>query len=125
MCLVLSPLLPTVHCKLAVVFRKKEVAAFPMGLKGFLFSQDNFHFHCKTFYCETRPGLLIHEADPQSRSGVITIFARVVCPSVRPKFSNLAKQNNFQERIVIATGRTASLAEWIIEGTHVFYFAHC
>ena len=34
---------------------------------------------------------LIHEADP----GVITIFARVVCPSV-PTFQNLAKQTSFK-----------------------------
>ena len=38
---------------------------------------------------------LIHEADPQSWPVVITIFARVVCPSVRPSvptFQNFAKQ---------------------------------
>ena len=62
--------------------------------------------------------LLIHEADPQSRPIVITIFERVVRPSVLT-FQNLAKQNNFQARIVMATDRTVGLAEWIIDGTHV------
>ena len=53
----------------------------------------------------------------QSRPVVIIIFARVV----RPYFHNLTKQNNFQARIVIATGGTVSLAEWIIDGTHVLF----
>ena len=53
--------------------------------------------------------LLIHQADPQSRPVVITIFARVVCPSI-PTFQNLAKQNNSQVRIVIDTGGTVGLA---------------
>ena len=44
---------------------------------------------------------LIHETDPQSWPVVITTFARVL--SV-PTFRNIAKQNNFQVRIVIATG---------------------
>ena len=44
------------------------------------------------------------------------IFARSVCTSV-PTFQNLAKENNFQVRIVIATGGTVGLAEWIIDGT--------
>ena len=65
--------------------------------------------------------LLIHEVNPQSRPVVITIFARVVCPSV-PTFKNLAKQNKFQVRIVIATGETVGLASWIINGTHVLFF---
>ena len=47
---------------------------------------------------------MIHDPDPQSRPVVITISACVVCPSVC---------------IVIATGRTVGLAEWIIDGTHV------
>ena len=37
--------------------------------------------------------LLIHEADPQSRQVVITIFARVVRPSV-PTLQNLTKQSS-------------------------------
>ena len=41
--------------------------------------------------------LLIHEVDPQSLPAVvITIFARVVCPSLLPSvptFQNLAKQS--------------------------------
>ena len=67
---------------------------------------------------------MIHEDDSQSRSVVITIFARIVCPSVRPvpTFQNLTKQNNSQTTIVIATGGgSVSLAEWIIDGTHVLF----
>ena len=48
------------------------------------------------------------------------IFTRVVCTSV-PTFQNLAKQNKVQARIVIATGGTVGLAEWIIDDTHVLY----
>ena len=50
---------------------------------------------------------------------VITIFSRVVCPDHTsiPTFQNLAKQNNFQTRIVMATGGTVGLAAWIIDGT--------
>ena len=44
-------------------------------------------------------------------------YFRTWCPSVRLHFQNLAKQNNFQ---VIGTGGTVGLAEWIIDGTHVF-----
>ena len=58
--------------------------------------------------------ILIHEADPHSRKVVITVFARVFCLSVRtsvPTFQNLAKQNNFQGKIVIATGGTVRLVE--------------
>ena len=43
-----------------------------------------------------------------------------VSPSVLP-YVPLAKQNNSQVRIVIATGGTAGLTEWIIEGTHVLF----
>ena len=39
---------------------------------------------------------LIHEADPQSRSVVITIFARVVCSSVRPLFKILQNKTTFK-----------------------------
>ena len=71
--------------------------------------------------------LLIHEADPLSRSVVITIFESVVCIRLTfrtsvPIFQNLAKQNNFQARIVVATGEAVGLAEWIIDDdTHVLY----
>ena len=41
-----------------------------------------------------------------------------VRPSV-PNFKYPAKQNNFQVRIVIATGGTVGLVEWIIDSTHV------
>ena len=37
-----------------------------------------------------------------------------VCPSVLT-FENLAKPNKFQVRIVIITGDTVGLAEWIID----------
>ena len=48
---------------------------------------------------------LIHVADPQSLPVVIVIsHMSSVRPSV-PTFQNLAKRNNFQVRLVIATGR--------------------
>ena len=53
---------------------------------------------------------------------MITIFTRDICPSVRTSvltFQNLTKQNKVQVRIVIATGGTVGLAEWIIDVTHV------
>ena len=56
---------------------------------------------------------LIHEADPQSRQVVITISSCY--------FQESAKQNHFQVRIVIATGGTVGLAEWIIVDTHVLF----
>ena len=49
---------------------------------------------------------------------MITIFARVVCFQT---FQNFTKQNKVQTRIVIATGGTVSLAEWIIDDTLVFF----
>ena len=60
---------------------------------------------------------LIHEADPQSRPAVITIFTQVVRPSVClsfPTFEHLTNQNTYQVKIVIASGGTVDLAEWII-----------
>ena len=55
------------------------------------------------------------------RPVVTTIFTRSVCTSVRPPetFENLAKQNKFQESIVITTGRIVGLAERIIDDPHV------
>ena len=50
----------------------------------------------KTQYIE----LLIHEADPQSRPIMITIFTHVIsthiCPYGRPSFQNFSNQNKFQ-----------------------------
>ena len=70
--------------------------------------------------------VLIHEAGPQSRPIVITIFARGVCTSVRlssvrpsPLFKIAQNKNKFQVRIVIATGGTVGLAVWIIDDTSV------
>ena len=60
---------------------------------------------------------LIHEANPQSRPVVITIFACVVCTSVIPSVSTF--QYEVQARIVIATGVNVGLAEWIIDSTRV------
>ena len=57
--------------------------------------------------------LLIHEADPQLRSVMITIFTHGVRLSVT--FQNLAKQNNFQVRIVVATSGSVDLAVWITD----------
>ena len=52
-------------------------------------------------------------------------YFRTCCPYIRhyvayvPTFQNLAKQNKVQTKIVIATGGTVGLAEWIIDDTHV------
>ena len=46
-------------------------------------------------------------------------FRLYVRPSAVPTFQKLAKQNNIQAGIAIATGATVGLAEWIIDGTHV------
>ena len=67
-----------------------------------------------------RGGILIHEADRQLRPVVITIFAHVLCPSV-PTFKNLTKQNKVQARVVITTGGTVGLTEWIIDDTYVLF----
>ena len=64
---------------------------------------------------ELKP-LLIHEADPQPRPVVITVFTHGIT-----NFQNLAKQNNFQLRLVIITDGTVSLAEGIIDDTHVLF----
>ena len=64
--------------------------------------------------------MLIHEAYLQSRPVVNTIFTRGVRPSVPTFQNNLAMQNNFQLRIVMATGGTVGLAEGIIDDTCVF-----
>ena len=62
--------------------------------------------------------------DPRGRPTVTAgsdHYFRTCCLSVRPSplFKNHAKQNNFEARIVIATGGTVSLAEWIIDGTNM------
>ena len=38
---------------------------------------------------------------------------RTCCPSVRPHFSNLEKQNN--RKVMFATGMVMGLTEWIID----------
>ena len=53
------------------------------------------------------------------------LYFRTCCPSVRPSVptcENLAKQYNFQARIVVATGETTGLAEWIIDGTQILFY---
>ena len=64
-----------------------------------------------------KKGVLIHEADPQSRPVVITIFTKSVRPSV-PKLQNQA---------TITTGRDCGLAEWIIDESCLVYvvIAYC
>ena len=59
--------------------------------------------------------LLILEDDPQSRLVVITIFTRVVRTSPLLKISQ--NKTVHQVKIVIATGGTVGLAEWIIDNT--------
>ena len=64
--------------------------------------------------------MLIQEADPQPVVAMITIFHTChpyVQLSVRPHFSKSSKQNNIQDRIVIAIGGTVDQAEGIIDGT--------
>ena len=63
-------------------------------------------------------GLIIY--DPLGRP-TVTAGSGHCLLSVRPSptCQNLSKQNKVQARIVIATGGTAGLAEWIIEDTHV------
>ena len=46
--------------------------------------------------------VLIHSANPQSRPVVITVFAHAVRPSIRPHFSNLAKQCNRKQWSLLA-----------------------
>ena len=65
---------------------------------------------------------LIHEADPQSRPEVITVFAHVVRTSVRIHF---LKQNKFQAKTMFATGETLGLTEWIIDDTCLDVFHLC
>ena len=55
---------------------------------------------------------LIHEAEPQSGPVVIIIFSHLV-----HTFHNLAKQNNFQVKMVITASGTLGQAEWIIDNT--------
>ena len=65
-----------------------------------------------------RKNKLIHEADQQSQPLVITIFTHVACPS----FTTFQNLNNFQEKIVIATGGIVGLAEWIIDYNNILLF---
>ena len=66
--------------------------------------------------------------DPRGRPTVMAgsdHFFRTWCLSVLtsvPTFQNFAKRNNFQVRIVIATGGTVGLAEWIIDDSYVLFF---
>ena len=58
--------------------------------------------------------LLIHSADPQSRSVGIIVFAHVR-PSVRPLFSKSSKTKQSENNVF--PGETVGLAEWIIDDT--------
>ena len=68
--------------------------------------------------------------DPRGRPTVTAVsdhYFRTCCLYVRPSvrtFQNLAKQNKFQARTVIATGGTVGLAEWIIDDTHFLFFLY-
>ena len=63
-------------------------------LASFFYS-SHFHLFHKEKNNLCTCGILIHEADPQPRLVVITIFSRVVCTS-DPTFQNLANQNKVQ-----------------------------
>ena len=62
--------------------------------------------------------------DPRGRPTVMAgsdHYFRTCCLYVRPSvptFQNLAKQNKVQAKIVISTGGTVGLAEWIISRKH-------
>ena len=62
------------------------------------------------------------DIDPRGRPTLMAgsdHYFRTWCLSVRPSslFKISKKQNNFQVRIVIATGGIVGLADWIIDGT--------
>ena len=61
-----------------------------------------------------------YREDHYFRTCCLSAARSSVRPSV-PTFQNLAKQNNLQAIIVIATGGNVGLAEWIIDGTHVLH----
>ena len=64
-------------------------------------------------------------SDPRGRTTVTTgsdHYFHMWCLYVRTSPLFEIKQNNFQVKIVIVTGGTVGLAEWIIEGT---YFLSC
>ena len=48
-------------------------------------------------------------------------FCTYFRPYVRPQFSKYCKTKQSSSEIVIATGGTVGLAEWIIDDTHVFF----
>ena len=74
---------------------------------------NNGNVHCAINDIFEHYPLLNHEAEHWSRSVVIITFPRGVCTSA-PTFQNFALQNKFKVRKMIANGRTAGLAEWII-----------
>ena len=62
---------------------------------------------------------MIHEADPKSRDGSDHYF-HTCCPST---FKISQNKTKFKREIVIATGGTVGLAWWIIDGTHILWYA--
>ena len=68
--------------------------------------------------------------DPRGRPTVTAgsdhYFSRVVYTSVRPSslFKILQNKTKVQGGIVIATGRTVGLAEWIIDDTHFLFLIY-
>ena len=77
---------------------------------------------------DTDSSFFIHSADPQILPVVIIIFAQIsVRTSMCPTFQNIAKQNKRCMKIMLNTGGTVGLAEWIIDDTdsscyHFFFF---
>ena len=62
--------------------------------------------------------------DPRGRPTVTAgsdHYFRAWCPCVYSHFSKSRKKNNFQVRIVIATGRFVGMAKWIIDVTWITY----
>ena len=65
---------------------------------SFSFSKEFIHLK----FVGRKKNHLIHLANPQSRLVGIIVFAHFVRPSVRPHFSNLAKQNNRKQCSLLA-----------------------
>ena len=104
---------------------KGEKIKLPQG-------KSEMHLECKQHrhghepkqcYCLERCKFV----DPRGRPRSDHYFSfRTWCLYFRPStlFQNLSKQNKFQGSIVITSGGTMDLTEWIIDGTQVLSFLY-
>ena len=68
------------------------------------------------------PGIqLIHSADPQTPTSGHYFRTDFIRASV-PTFQNIAKQNKRRVQIMITTGGTVGLAEWIIDDACLSFY---